>query len=185
MLNVVFVAPFLMDTTLRFVRETARLPEVRVALVTQQGAERVPADLRKRVVVERTDDALDPDSIAEVTRTFAAREGGVPRLLGAQRLQGELKLLLSALDGPCTRFQGLDPRTGEISMLVMVSSGHRAPVYPALQWLVDQIKARVPIWKKELFEDGSHRWVDGDGSTGRRDGMGGPKAFKDFVGRQL
>lgn len=53
--------------------------------------------------------------------------------------------------------------TGEVSFMVMVSAGHRGPVFPALEFLVNEIKARVPIWKKEYFEDGSTHWVDGQG----------------------
>lgn len=52
--------------------------------------------------------------------------------------------------------------TGENSLLVMVSSAHRGPVYPSLEWIVEQVKLRVPVWKKEILDDGSHRWVDGD-----------------------
>jgi molybdopterin synthase catalytic subunit len=49
---------------------------------------------------------------------------------------------------------------GEISMMVMVSAAHREPVYESLEWLVEQVKARVPIWKKEQLSDGSTRWAE-------------------------
>lgn len=51
-------------------------------------------------------------------------------------------------------------KAGEISLLVMVSSAHRKPTFASLEWIVEQIKERVPIWKKEFFDDGSHRWID-------------------------
>jgi molybdopterin synthase catalytic subunit len=50
-------------------------------------------------------------------------------------------------------------KAGEISLFVFVSCRHRAASFKALEAIVDQIKAQVPIWKKENFEDGSHRWI--------------------------
>lgn len=50
-------------------------------------------------------------------------------------------------------------KVGEMSLLVMVSSAHRKPVFPSLEWIVEEMKHRVPIWKKENLEDGSHRWI--------------------------
>ncbi len=49
-------------------------------------------------------------------------------------------------------------KTGEISLFVFVSSAHRKPVFEAIEYLVDNIKERVPVFGKELFEDHSHRW---------------------------
>jgi len=52
---------------------------------------------------------------------------------------------------------------GETSLLVAVSSAHRAEAFAACQAAVDRIKQTVPIWKKEYWEDGSH-WVEGAGA---------------------
>src|SRR5246127_3039279 len=38
---------------------------------------------------------------------------------------------------------------GEISVLIVVASGHRGPAYEASRWLIDTLKQKVPIWKKE------------------------------------
>lgn len=56
-------------------------------------------------------------------------------------------------------------KAGEVSLMVMVSSAHRGPVYDALEWLVEQVKARVPIWKEEILTDGTRRWVEGNTKT--------------------
>jgi molybdopterin synthase catalytic subunit len=48
---------------------------------------------------------------------------------------------------------------GEISVAIAVSSAHREPAFAAGQWLIDQIKKGVPIWKKENRADGSSEWV--------------------------
>ena len=82
--NVVFCAPFLLETTVRFVEAAAELPGVRLALVTQEPAASVPESLREKVsLVTHTKDALAADSIAEAVRSVAAKLGPVARLLGA------------------------------------------------------------------------------------------------------
>jgi len=43
---------------------------------------------------------------------------------------------------------------GEVSLVVAVASAHRKEAFAACQQVVDRIKAVVPIWKKEVFEDG-------------------------------
>ena len=47
---------------------------------------------------------------------------------------------------------------GEISLVVAVASPHRKLAFEACQQAVDRIKEVVPIWKKEVYEEGS-RWV--------------------------
>ena len=50
-------------------------------------------------------------------------------------------------------------KAGEISLLVIVSSGHRKESFQAIEECVDQIKEKLPVWKKEHFSDGSSRWI--------------------------
>ena len=47
---------------------------------------------------------------------------------------------------------------GDIAVAIAVSSPHRPAAYEASRWLIDTLKERVPIWKKEWFSDGAH-WV--------------------------
>ena len=47
---------------------------------------------------------------------------------------------------------------GEIAVIVGVSSAHRKEAFEACQWIMDTIKQRVPIWKKEFYENGEE-WV--------------------------
>lgn len=47
---------------------------------------------------------------------------------------------------------------GEISLIVAVASPHRSEAFHACNELVDRLKEVVPIWKKEIYSDGS-RWV--------------------------
>lgn len=50
---------------------------------------------------------------------------------------------------------------GETSVVIAVASAHRAAAFEACRWLIDTLKRKVPIWKKEHFEDGAV-WADGD-----------------------
>lgn len=49
-------------------------------------------------------------------------------------------------------------KTGEICLFVFVSSAHRKASNEAIVYLVEAIKERVPIFGKEVFEDGTHVW---------------------------
>jgi molybdopterin synthase catalytic subunit len=49
-------------------------------------------------------------------------------------------------------------RAGEISLLVFVSAGHRDHAMRACSKTVELIKEKLPVWKKEIFEDDSHIW---------------------------
>ena len=50
---------------------------------------------------------------------------------------------------------------GETSVVISVSAPHRHPAFQACEWLIRELKRSVPIWKKEVFEDGS-AWVEGE-----------------------
>ena len=52
----------------------------------------------------------------------------------------------------------------EISVIAGVAAPHRADAFAACRYLIDTLKTRVPIWKKEHFVDGNFRWVEGDSS---------------------
>ncbi|MSP93037.1 MAG: hypothetical protein EXR79_14755 [Myxococcales bacterium] len=77
------VAPFFADNTLRYIRALTELPGVTATVVSQDGAERLPADLRGRVAsVARVRDCLDGEHIADGCRLLARQHGKVDRLLG-------------------------------------------------------------------------------------------------------
>ncbi len=54
---------------------------------------------------------------------------------------------------------------GETSLLIAVSCGHRAASFEGGKWLVDEVKKRVPVWKKEVWSDGES-WIEGPESLG-------------------
>jgi len=49
---------------------------------------------------------------------------------------------------------------GEICLFVFASSGHRKEAFRAIEFLVEEIKSKVPIFGKELFEDESYVWKE-------------------------
>ena len=49
---------------------------------------------------------------------------------------------------------------GECSLAIVVVSAHRAAAFDACRFAIDAIKQKVPIWKKEFYEDGE-AWVEG------------------------
>lgn len=49
-------------------------------------------------------------------------------------------------------------KKGEICFFVFVSSAHRTAVFNSLEEIVNKIKARLPIFGKERFEDQTHQW---------------------------
>ena len=50
---------------------------------------------------------------------------------------------------------------GEPSVVVAVSTPHRAEAFEACRWLIDTLKAEVAIWKKEVWADGTGSWAAG------------------------
>jgi len=47
---------------------------------------------------------------------------------------------------------------GEVPVIIAVSAAHRAAAFDACRFIIDTLKQTVPIWKKEVFEDGEV-WV--------------------------
>ena len=54
---------------------------------------------------------------------------------------------------------GVVPLT-EAAVVVATSSAHRAESFQAAAWIMDEIKQKVPIWKRETYRDGSEAWVE-------------------------
>lgn len=55
---------------------------------------------------------------------------------------------------------------GGLAVVVSVSAHHRDAAFDACRYIIDEVKARVPIWKKEYFSDGSNGWVRCDHCAG-------------------
>lgn len=73
------------------------------------------------------------------------------------------------LDQACERFGLLacqaqhrtgDLGIGEVAVWIGALAAHRDPAFAACRWVIDEIKARVPIWKHEFYADGTAEWVN-------------------------
>ena len=69
----------------------------------------------------------------------------------------------------CDRFETpdviIEHRTGtlglgEASVAIAVAHPRRAQAYEASRWMIEELKRRVPIWKREHYADGTREWVD-------------------------
>jgi molybdopterin synthase catalytic subunit len=104
---------------------------------------------RGRRVTRIDYEAYEAMALAElqaVAREVAARHRGV-RIAIAHRL-GTLAV-------------------GEASVVIATSHAHRAPAIAACAEAIDTLKQRVPIWKREYFDDGTVDWVDPTQETPR------------------
>lgn len=52
-------------------------------------------------------------------------------------------------------------QVGEISVLIAVGTPHRDEAYQASRYIIEELKTRAPIWKKEHYHDGESEWLRG------------------------
>ncbi len=68
-----------------------------------------------------------------------------------------------------------DLAIGDVSVAIAVSSPHRAEAFDASRYVIEEIKKRLPVWKKERYVDGESEWVKGatpPGTATSREGVG-------------
>jgi len=49
---------------------------------------------------------------------------------------------------------------GDLAVWVGVTAAHRGAAFDACRYVIDEVKARVPIWKKEHYADGASEWIN-------------------------
>ena len=49
---------------------------------------------------------------------------------------------------------------GDVSVAIAVAHAHRSPALDATRYVIEQLKQRVPIWKREQYADGTREWID-------------------------
>lgn len=104
------------------------------------------------VRVETSDD----DKSLSALEYHAYEEMALEQMWAIHRRAGERFEILDA--AIVHRLGRLD--LGEASIAINVVSAHRAPAFDACRWIVDAIKTDVPIWKKDVWADGSAGWVN-------------------------
>jgi molybdopterin synthase catalytic subunit len=76
-----------------------------------------------------------------------------------QKVIEEAIAKFSVLNARCVHRVGL-LEIGECAVWVGVSSGHRDEAFKACRFIIDEVKVRLPIWKKEHYVDGNSGWVN-------------------------
>jgi molybdopterin synthase catalytic subunit len=87
----------------------------------------------------------------EAYTPLAEKEGG--------NVVREAREKFSILGAVCVHRTG-SLALGEIAVFVAVTAGHRDASFEACRYIIDEIKARLPIWKKEHYADGASEWIN-------------------------
>ena len=87
----------------------------------------------------------------EVYEPLAVSEG--------EKVIAEAKELYPHLQACCVHRSGL-LEIGDCAVWVGVAAPHRDEAFKACRYIIDQIKVRLPIWKKEHYVDGDSGWVN-------------------------
>ncbi len=134
-----------------------------------------------------SDVTRDPiDSAAALARVGAAEDGAAVLFLGVVRNENEGRPVsgmeyegyaemareeLAAIVAEAARRAGSERvaavhrlgelEVGETSVAVAVSAPHRAEAFDAARYVIEQVKARLPVWKRERYLDGEPEWLPG------------------------
>jgi molybdopterin synthase catalytic subunit len=93
-----------------------------------------------RAVLRLEYSAYEPMAEAEAGRIVAEAEARWPVRVALRHRLGALAV-------------------GDIAVAVVAASAHRAPAFEACRHVMEEVKRRLPVWKKEFFEDGTVTWV--------------------------
>jgi molybdopterin synthase catalytic subunit len=85
--------------------------------------------------------AYEPMAAAESARIVAEAEARWPVRVAVMHRLGPLTI-------------------GEAAVAVAAASAHRGPAFEACRYVIEEVKHRLPIWKKEFYADGTVAWVD-------------------------
>ncbi len=87
----------------------------------------------------------------EVYEPLAVAEGA--------KVIAEARARFPLLHARCVHRAGL-LEIGECAVWVGVSSAHRDAAFAACRYIIDEVKVRLPIWKKEYYSNGDSGWVN-------------------------
>lgn len=112
-------------------------------------------------------DAVRSDAAGAIV-VFEGVTREVPRLhYEAYREMAEpliARIVQECVDAHSLTAAAVEHRVGEVplgepSVIVAVSAGHREEAFAGAREIIDRVKAQAPIWKREISEDGSGRWI--------------------------
>jgi molybdopterin synthase catalytic subunit len=74
-----------------------------------------------------------------------------------EKVLAEARAKFAIVDVACVHRSG-ELAIGELAVWVGVSAAHRDAAFSACRYVIDEVKARVPIWKRERYADGEALW---------------------------
>ena len=105
--------------------------------------------------VRDTNDGHDVTKLEyECYESLAIKEGN--------KILGEAIEKFGLIDAFCIHRIGT-LEIGETAVVVVATSGHRDEAFKGCRYIIDEVKCRVPIWKKEHYQDGETEWLKGAG----------------------
>ena len=90
----------------------------------------------------------------ECYESLAIKEGN--------RILDEATEMFGLIDAFCIHRVGT-LEIGETAVIIVATSGHRNEAFKGCRYIIDEVKYRVPIWKKEHYQDGATGWLKGAG----------------------
>lgn len=108
------------------------------AVVSFNGVVRNHDDGRDVTELEYHAHPTAPDIVREVAESIAGRDGIIA--VAVSHRVGMLGI-------------------GDVALAAAVSGAHRGEVFAACSDLVDEVKHRLPVWKRQVFPDGTDEWV--------------------------
>ena len=100
-----------------------------------------------RAVLRLEYSAFGPMADAEFARIIGEAEARWPARVAAEHRVGTLEV-------------------GDVAVIVVAAAPHRDAAFDACRYVIEEIKRRVPIWKREHYADGTVGWVDPTASAG-------------------
>ena len=105
--------------------------------------------------VRDTNDGHDVKKLEyECYESLAIKEGN--------KILGEAIEKFGLIDAFCIHRIGT-LEIGETAVIIVATSGHRDEAFKGCRYIIDEVKCRVPIWKKEHYQDGETEWLKGAG----------------------
>lgn len=159
-------------------RGPARVAHARAAVVDSEvqlaGPDPHPPLVRATAISEAevSAEVVRAGSGAVVTFTGVVRDHDGGRSVTNLHYEGHpdagrilADVVAEALDRPgvlaaAARHRIGDLTIGDLAFVAAVSAAHRSEAFAACAWLVDEAKARLPIWKRQRFADGTDEWVN-------------------------
>ena len=100
-----------------------------------------------RAVLRLEYSSYGPMADAEFARIISEAEARWPARVAAEHRVGTLEV-------------------GDVAVIVVAAAPHRDAAFDACRYVIEEIKRRVPIWKREHYADGTAGWVDPPASAG-------------------